>query len=683
LIVRGKQSRLQQFMRGVGKIILISLLVISVAGLGSGIGFSLALLKQVPRVEALQEYTPPLITKIYDANGELLARLGMEYRIMVPLEKLPHELQDAVIAIEDTRFYRHGGIDFVRIGGAIMANMRKRKLAQGGSTITQQLARSLFLTRERSVIRKLKEASLALMIEQKFSKEEILELYLNQIYFGHNAYGVQAAATIYFNKSVEKLDLSECALLAGLIRAPNKYSPFNSHEEAIQRRAVVLERMVELGFITQLQADTARKAPLRLSKLYPTETRAPYFVEYVRRYLEAKYGPDLVYKGGLNVYTTLELQIQKAAEKTLEEGLISVNQRLNPKSSNPEGEVEEEPGVEGALIALEPQTGYIKAMIGGRDFRLSEFNRAYQAQRQPGSAFKPLIYATAFDNGFTPADIILDAPVVFEEGNKKWKPVNYDRKFYGPTSLRVGLEHSRNVVTVKLLDKVGPTTVVNYARRFGIQGNLSRDLSLALGTSVVSLRDLTSAYGIFANRGIRTTPLAVIKITDSKGKILEENFPQEEEVLREEVNYVILNVLKGVIENGTGRGARILGRPAGGKTGTTDQNTDVWFIGFVPSLVAGVWIGFDDNRPLGSEFTAANTAVPIWTQFMENALAGTPPIDWPLADRITFARIDPESGLLATPQCPQSFLETFIKGTEPTTYCNLHQEESILPPDYF
>jgi penicillin-binding protein 1A len=321
-------------------------------------------------------------------------------------------------------------------------------------------------------------------------------------------------------------------------------------------------------------------------------------------------------------------------------------------------------------------------MIGGRNFRNSEFNRTYQALRQPGSAFKPIIYATAFDNGFTPADIILDAPVVFNEGEKEWKPVNYDRKFYGPTTLRVGLEHSRNVVTVKLLDKVGPTTVVNYAHRFGIHGNLSHDLSLALGTSVVSLMDLTSAYGIFANRGIRTEPLATIKVTDSKGKILEENYPQEEEVLPENVNYVILNVLKGVIENGTGQGAKVLGRPAGGKTGTTDRNTDVWFIGFVPSLVAGFWVGFDDNRPLGNSFTAANTAVPIWTQLMGDILTGTPPIDWPQPEGVTFALIDPESGLLATPNCPNSYLETFVKGTEPTIYCTLHQEDILLSPDY-
>ncbi|MBI5167670.1 MAG: PBP1A family penicillin-binding protein, partial [candidate division NC10 bacterium] len=647
-----------------------SFLLIATISVGIAGGIFAALLKDLPppeALESLEEYQPSLITYLYSDQDEPFASFFEQRRIVVPLSKIPKDLKNAILAVEDQRFYKHKGVDPRGILRAIYTNLRAGRLVEGGSTITQQLAKVLFLTPEKSLSRKVKEILLAIEIEKKYGKEKILELYFNQIYFGHGAYGAEAAAQTYFGKSVDQLNLAESAMLAGLPRAPLYYSPIIDKERAKRRRAHVLGRMVEEGFISKAEAQMAKAVPFDETAFVRTRNQAPYFVEYIRQYLEDKYGTYALYHGGLKVYTTLNLKMQKAAEEALLGGLREIDkargyrarktqkvnslglerpyspffrpqvgrivegtvlrvkdESLEVKVSAYRGEIffgklgwtrltkpaqafqvgdplkvqilsfddkkktlelalEQDPEIEGAFLALDPRDGGIKAMVGGYNFGRSKFNRAIQAKRQPGSAFKPFVYLTAFDKGLTPSTIIEDSPVsypVLIEGKKtEWSPENYDRKYGGPTTLRRGLENSINVMAVKLIEKVGVNPVIKTAQQMGIQSELRPEYALALGVSEVSPLELVSAYGVLANRGIRFEPYTIRKVTDNKGEVLEEQFPEGHQVIREEAAFVLTHVLKGVVERGTGWKARVLGRPVAAKTGTTQDATNVWFVG--------------------------------------------------------------------------------------------------------
>ncbi|MGA2091142.1 MAG: PBP1A family penicillin-binding protein, partial [Endomicrobiales bacterium] len=623
-------------------------------------------------------------------KGELITELFTERRTLTPLKEIPVDLQNAVLSIEDNDFFKHWGVSPRGIARAAMSNLAKGRVAQGGSTITQQLAKTIFLTPDRTMSRKIKELLLTLQLERNYSKEEILQLYLNQIYFGSGAYGVEAAARVYFSKHVRDLNLAECAMLGGLPRAPNYYSPFHNPERALTRRATVLRRMRELKYITAADEKQANAVALNTEKIAIPTAVAPYFIEYVRTQLEPKYGNDMIYRGGLSIYTTLDIKAQKAAEKAMGEALTAFDAN---RSSYFEAKKIKPVAIQGALLAIDPKTGGIRAMVGGRDFRQSQFNRATQAKRQPGSAFKPFVYTAALENGFSPATVLEDTPLVYvnngrdwelvsrdphylttirpdwvKDPMKVWTPENFGKKYYDKVLLRTAIEHSLNSCAIKVLDEIGPMRAIDYARRMGITTPLTNTLSLALGASDVTLLEMVGAFGVFASGGIKTQPYAIVRIEDRDGKILEENIPHEQEVLSPQTCFVMTNLLRGVVQHGTGTAAQSLGRPCAGKTGTTNDFSDAWFVGYTPQLATGVWVGYDDRNSLGDKMTGGRIACPIWTSFMQGALAGEPVINFTPPEGIDFVLIDPKTGLLALSKTPGAYLEAFDKGTEPTDY---------------
>jgi penicillin-binding protein 1A len=629
--------------------------------------------RSLPPVSALENFQPVQGTRIYDDNDDLITELHAERRIFVPIAQVPHTLREAIIATEDHRFYSHWGVDPIGIARATVQNYRRGRIVEGGSTITQQLTKVLFLTPDKSLERKLKEAVLALELERRYSKDRILEMYLNQVYFGHGAFGVEAAARTYFGKSVSELDVREAALLGGLPRAPTSYSPFEHPEAAKQRRETVLRRMAEYGTITEAEAQKLARTDLGLIPPERRRTTAQYFLEYVQSVLETRYGADMVFKGGLNVYTTLNPWMQLAAEQAVRDGLNSLETRTS------RGKPSEHP--EGALITIEPQTGYVKAMVGGYDFLRSEFNRAVQARRQPGSAFKPFVYIAALEAGFTPASIIEDSPVTYPVGRNSataWKPENYDRQFRGPTTLQQAVEDSINVVTIKLQERLGIHRTIQVARRFGITSPLTADLSLALGTSDLSLLELTSAYGVLANRGLWLPPTTIRYVTDAQGGLLEEHVPEGKEAVSPELAYVITHMLKGVVDRGTGQGARVLNRPIAAKTGTTNDYSNAWFIGFTPHLATGVWVGYDRPRSLGRDETGSRVAVPIWTAYMQKVIGKDPKEDFPVPEHVAMAPVD----LDPSNECVRVVTMAFVKGTEPEQPCGARQATTppVAPP---
>ncbi|MBI4401645.1 MAG: PBP1A family penicillin-binding protein [Nitrospirae bacterium] len=740
----------------------LAVLVCAVAGLAAGVVWYFSL--DLPPLDTLQEYQPSVVSRVYSDDRQVIGQYYVERRILAPLADIPQALIQAVIAVEDARFFEHPGLDVIGILRAVWTNLRRGGKVEGASTITQQLARSLFLSPERTYGRKFRELILAYKIELILSKEQILEMYLNQIYFGQGAYGVGAAAQTYFGKNLADLSLAESAFLAGLPKSPNNYSPFKNPERAKKRQEHVLARMEEAGFITETERQEA--GAQLLSFRHPVaEQIAPYFIEYVRQQLMAKYGETMVYKGGLEVFTTLNVDMQKAAEQAVLKGLRELDKRqgwrgpigtqdlallaeqtpATPAQPLKEGDIlqgvvtkvakdhvlvlagttvgrlsfddmawarrrlrgrdptkdvtelptvkklvkpgdvievavkkverdsvqfqlEQTPIVEGGLVAIDPRTGAIRAMVGGYDFARSEYNRAVLAHRQPGSAFKPIIYATALNEGLSPATVVLDAPVVYEQEDteKIWKPENYEKRFYGLISLREALIHSRNLATVRLLDRIGVRTVIDFANTIGITSPLSHDLSLALGSSSVSLVEITSAYGVFANQGIRLEPYAIGMVQDASGQTLEQNLFGPRQVVSKETAYLITNMLEDVIQKGTGQQAKSIERPVAGKTGTTNDYTDAWFIGYTPNLVVGVWVGFDDLRSLGETESGAHAALPIWIEFTTEALEQLPVVPFEIPDDILFVRVDPETGLLASDQSDQGTVEIFTKGTEPT-----------------
>ena len=622
----------------------------------------------LPSVETLRNYKPSTVTKIFSEDGEIIGEFFYEKRETVSLDRIPNNLIQAFVAGEDSRFFQHKGLDYIAILRALFRNIFSGEIVQGGSTITQQVVKSLLLSPEKSFARKIREAILAYKIEKNLTKEEILFLYLNQIYLGHGAYGVAAAAESYFGKTIEELNLAESAVLAGLPRAPSKNSPYLHPEQAKKRQIYILNRMAEEGFIAPAEAIKATKTPYVIrAKEKPFIEKAPHFVEYVRRYVEEKYGKDALYKNGLQIFCTADLYFQKTAQEAVEVGLKEIEKR----EKYPSADMSLAP--EGALICFDLETGYVKAMVGGRDYRKSQFNRVIQARRQTGSAFKPIVYASALDRGFTPASIIVDSPIVFEWGDKKWKPKNFEGRFSGPTTLRNALTHSVNIVTVKIAQEVGIDYIKNYAQKLGISSPLHNDLSMALGSSSVSLYELTKAYGVFANQGNLFKPIFIKKILDRDGNLLEENLPpfyseepsKEEQLLTPQTAFLMTYLLEGVVKQGTGWRARSLGRPVAAKTGTTDQFMDAWFIGYTPELITGVWVGFDEEKSLGENETGARAASPIWVAFMSQILKDKPVRDFPVPEEgIEFMKIDPKSGQISLEK--DGILECFREGTTPS-----------------
>jgi len=603
--------------------------VVLVAGTGLAIAAYVFWPTDLPPAKALEEYAPSVGTKVYGDDDELVAEFQAERRIFVPLQQIPPALRNAVIAVEDARFYSHFGVDLKGIFRAMYANFRHGRVVEGGSTITQQLAKVLFLTPDRSFSRKVKEAALALELEKRYSKDRLLELYLNQIYMGHGVFGVEAAARTYFGKSVQELTLGEAALLAALPRSPGNYSPFEHPEVAQRRRAVVLARMREQGYISEAEAKSANRAALGLIAPERRRGSGQFFLEYLQQSLEAKYGSDVLYKSGLSVYTTMNPGLQRVAEQALREGIDALLERQAARAKLRGRAVPNGPAPEGAVVVIEPATGYVRALVGGTEFARSQFNRALHARRQPGSAFKPFVYLAALESGKTPDDLLDDSPIRYVSQGKVWAPENYDGKFRGPVTLQQALEESINVPTVRLLEQVGVSRVIDAARRAGIQSPLPADLTLALGTGDVTLLELTAAYGTFANQGLRMEPIMVRYVTDSQGRLIEENIPQGREALDPAVVATLTRMLRGVVERGTAVAARVLERPLAGKTGTTNDFSNAWFVGFTPSVVGGVWVGYDRPRSLGPDETGARTALPIWIAVMREALRGHPVEEFP------------------------------------------------------
>jgi len=767
-------------------LVLLLVLVLSAAA-GAGFLLYTQILHELTDVSKLKDYRPSLITTVYADNDEVAGKFYIERRILLPFSEIPDILVKAFIAIEDARFYQHGGIDFQGISRAFWANLRAKQITQGGSTITQQLAKTLFLSPERTIQRKIREILLALQIEKRFSKKEILELYLNQIYFGEGAYGVEAASETYFGKHVKDLSLSEAAMLAGLPKAPAHFDPYKEPDSALKRRSMVLVRMYGEHFISKDQMRAADAENIVLKKREKYQDVSAYFIEHVRRYLMERYGSQELYRSGLEVHTTLNLTMQRAAFQSLREGLMEYDKRhgyrgpighgsasgeeskkpleaplsrpqesrsvrvndilegtvadldgkgawvlteagkgflpleglqwagsavrkkdpsdpaktvwIKPKSLEDilsQGDrilvrvvrsvpgssglffsLEQEPEAQGAVICMQPSTGEIKAMVGGFDFEKSEFNRAVQSRRQPGSAFKPLIYGAAMEKGFSPATIIIDAPIIFDQPGmpEKWKPSNYSEKFYGPTRLRVALAKSINVVTVKLLQRVGVRNVVDLAKRLGITSPLDKNYSLALGSSGVTLQELTSAYSVFANQGRRAEPYFIRRITDYDGKVIEQREPSNEDAVSSDVAYIMTSMLEEVVRNGTGWKMQELGRPSAGKTGTTNNFQDALYIGFVPDLIAGVWVGYDDMRSLGNGETGARAAAPIWLSFMRKATLNSERMPFPVPDDVVLVKIDSKTGLLPSSENQETYFECFRKGSEPREYASSKHTE--------
>ena len=746
--------------------------------LGGLAGGYVALSRGMPSLDELKQFNASPGTIIYADDDVMIGELKVEKGIFVPLDKIPKNMINAVVAVEDSRFWKHKGLDYIAIARAIVKDVIHVSLKEGGSTLTQQLAKVVFLSPEKTIKRKLMEASLAMKIERNLSKREIIELYLNKVYFGHGAYGVEMASKVYFGKSVRQLNLAEASLIAGLVKAPTSYSPFNNLSKAKERQWTVLSRMEDEGFIRKSEKDIAYHQPLYLASPKKGMEANSYFTDYVRRYLEDKYGADTVYKSGLKVYTTLDRGMQVAAVNSLQAGLKEVDKRrgwrgplerktdididkelrskelsatvsVNPgdiysglvlKVTDKEATIktrgilgnlnikdaswasrtlskdgtskvirnfgltkilrpgdvvkisiknirdkkvqlalEQEPEVEGALVAVEPYTGFVRAMVGGYDFAKSDFNRALLAERQPGSAFKPIIYAAAMDNGFTPASIIDDEPVTYMGGPKgEWNPENFDHKFYGPTRLREALTYSRNVVTVKLVDSMGIDNLINFARTVGFEGEMPRNLSISLGSFNVTPLEMAMIYNVFASSGMKVSPLSIKYITDRKGRIVESNEPEPEQVISPQTSFLITSMMEDVVKYGTGWRARTLGVPVAGKTGTTNDYRDAWFVGYTSRLVASVWVGFDGFKTLGPQETGASAASPIWVSFMSSTMKDGSADDFSQPEGIVSNVIDPKTGLLSRDDT--GIKEYFKEGTQPRQYSPLRSIWEIRDP---
>ncbi|HOP94605.1 MAG: transglycosylase domain-containing protein [Dictyoglomaceae bacterium] len=594
------------------KILIYTLLIILSLIILASIGFAtyaFIALKDLPPINKWMEIKPSQTTIIYSSDSKILGKLYKENRIYVPLYKISPYLQQAVIASEDKDFYGHSGVSLKGLIRATLIDLIHLEKRQGGSTITQQVARLLFLSSERTVKRKIQEIYIAYNLEKYFTKQQILEMYLNLVYWGNGAYGAEAATQYYFGKSALELTIPEAAMLAALLPSPENYSPYKNPELTIKLRNVVLEKMCDAEYISKEEFENANKSPLGVIKREGKNSIAPYFFDYVLKELIKKFGESMVYEGGLRVYTTLDTKMQEIAEKSLQK--IITEYGATYKVS------------QGALLSIDPSNGYIKAWVGGLDYTKSQFERVTMALRQPGSAFKPFVYLTALQKGFSPQDLIEEKEISYTFNRKQWKPRNYDGKLHGTVTLQQALENSYNIATILLLEEIGVGDVIKNAKRLGIESYLEPSLALALGTSGVTLFEFVRAYSAFANGGNRIIPIAILRVEDSNGNILFKNTPEVVPVIERDVVATLVKMMKRVITNGTGTRANI-GRPAAGKTGTTDDYRDAWFIGFTPDLCTGVWIGNDDYSPTNK---VAGGFIPamIWKEFMSNALKNTPP----------------------------------------------------------
>lgn len=643
----------------------LSVFLLSIAALltlmiGAGL-YAVAAL-EVPDILSIASYNPPVATVFLDDQGEPIAEFYRERRYVVPISTMPDLLPVAFVAAEDGRFFQHGGVDGWSVLRAMVNNIRSGRRSQGGSTITQQVARSLLLSPEKTYSRKLREAILAYRIDHLLDKEEILYLYLNQIYLGDGAYGVEAAARTYFDKHVAELNLAEISLLAGLPQAPSRYSPFKNFKLAKGRQRYVLNRMAADGYITPDEARRAYRRVLRW-KVDREQNKGveKYFVEHVRQYIEERYGKEALLTGGLVVHTTMNRSLQIAAATSAAKA-IKYWRRRNPGATKTP---------QAALLAMAVGSSRVVAMIGGNDFNRSQYNRAVQSRRQPGSAFKPIVYAAALQHTVTPADLIIDEPLKLQ-GNvpdQLWEPKNFSGKYYGRTTVWTGLVQSRNVVSIKILQRVGVGDVRELAGRMGITADLTDNLSLALGTSGISLLEMTGAYNVFASDGIYCTPLFVSKIVSRHGKVLQNDSGQAgKRVLAPQDAYLVTDMLQGVITAGTGSQARGLPLEVAGKTGTSDHGMDAWFVGYTPELAVGVWIGFDQNVSLGINETGGRAAAPVWRDFMQRALRGRSGITkkFPVPEGVMFLPLDPLTGEIKAKKDRKSVMVAFKQDMLPT-----------------
>ncbi|PLX44562.1 MAG: penicillin-binding protein [Deltaproteobacteria bacterium] len=631
--------------------------------LGAIAGGITVLSRGLPEVMALEDFRPPSSTTIYAADSTLLTEFAVERRTPVPIGEMPQNLINAVISIEDHRYFEHIGINVMRIAKALAVDVLSGEAKEGGSTITQQLAKVLFLTPKKTIKRKVREAILAFEIEKLYTKEEILALYLNQIPFGNGTYGVAAASQGYFGKEVSELNLAECALLAALPKAPSRYNPFRNPDLAKDRRDLVIRRMLALGWVTEGDASAAFNIPVPVKGEERAPQLAPYFVEEVRKELVEVFGWEAVYRGGLKVYTTLDPVLQRTAEEALSKQVKLVEGRHNFK-------VKPDP-VQGALIALDPRSGAVLAHIGGTDWKESQFDRVTQARRQMGSTFKPFIYGTAIEEGMTQATTILDSPVSYPGSSPKepWKPQNYERDFEGKITLRKALAHSRNIPAIKLLKEIGLPKVEAFVRRLGLEDAMGEGLATALGVGGATLESLTAAYATLPAGGMRPTPYRIRAVFGPEGKNLWEAPQAPMRVMEPKDAFILADMLRAVVEEGTGKQARSLPFKVAGKTGTTDDQRDASFLGFSSQVALGVWVGRDDNSTLGLGETGARAALPLWVDVMfASALDGTPP-PWLAPPKVEFARIDLISGKLAGELCDKSAFAAFALSTAPDEIC--------------
>jgi penicillin-binding protein 1A len=640
----------------------VTIMLVLMVGIicGSITGAFFALTHDLPQIRSLENFKPDAVTRIYSVDKVVLAELFIEKREPVPLETIPKFLKAALVATEDRKFYKHSGVDLKGIARAIIKDIKAGEFVEGASTITQQLSKTLFLTPRKTLVRKIKEAILAFQLERRYTKDEILELYLNQVYFGSGAYGVQSAAKIFFGKSVGDLSLAECALVAGMPKSPSRYSPLVNPDLAIKRRNTVLMQMRDTDIISDAAYQQAVKEEVYTKGRKFMQSKAPYFVEYVKKILEDELGSTRLYKGGLSVFSTLDYRLQLAAENAVSDGLTALADRMQKAQIA-------DPHPQGALISIELTSGGILSMVGGKDFQANRFNRATMALRQPGSAFKPFVYAYAIEQGFAQNKKILDAPVVYKgaQDGKDWEPENFSLDYKGEITLRRALVISQNIPAVRLLEMLGPYSVAQFAHQLGIKSPLASDLSLALGTSEVTLMDLTSAYSTFPNKGEKIKPFGVLEVVDRQGRVIWRAKPQRRLVMSRVAAAIVTNMLEGVINEGTGRRARILGRAVAGKTGTTDDYKDALFIGFSPSIIAGVWVGQDLGASLGEKETGARAALPIWIDFMNAAFQRDPHQYFDIPDDVSQIRMDPVTGLAQSQDSKQAVVALFKKGTEP------------------
>jgi penicillin-binding protein 1A len=700
-----KPSRLRQFTQRNPKLVRSVLLSLTFfVAFGSGIAFASWVLVcnggRCPPVQILDTYTPRQTSKVYAADGRFVAEVGLERRTLVKISEIPKVVKDAFVLTEDKRFYKHSGIDWIRVPGAALRNLRAGSWEQGFSTITMQLARNVFperISREKNLIRKVKEAKVARQIESRYSKDKILELYLNQINLGNGAYGVETASQRYFGKSVHDLNLAEAAMLAALPKAPARYNPRRFPERAIQRRNTVIELMRRNGAISDADASLAKAYPLQLGSKTESGEVAPYFVEWVRQQLDEKFGARL-YEQGLKVYTTLDLDMQSAAERALENQLRAIEggkygkfphrtyEQLAARTANgDETATPNSPYLQGAFMAMDPRDGSVRALVGGRQFDDSKFNRMTQALRQPGSTFKPIVYSAAIENGRTPATIIDDAPITLPQIGEAWSPQNYDGKFEGPITMRRALYMSRNLPAIRTGMELGEQTVIDMAKRFGITSTIPPYPSIHIGSADVFPIEMISAYSAFANLGVRTAANAIRRVENQRGEVLWEPQPVRQQVLSAPEAWLMVNMMKDVVLRGSAAGS-VGSRffvPSAGKTGTTNDGADVWFIGYTADLVAGVWMGFDRPQKIKANAQGGLLAAPAYTSFMTEVYRRRPsPPDWPRPEGITTREIDKTTGQLANPYCPVDVVMTeyFIAGTEPIQECTTHSPFNMGSP---